>query len=111
MVTPLSFPLLKAENKGFVPSVVNVAGKQLPVETLTNIDTMARRLLKDQMPAILLRTVIRSVLKSLAQDQAYKGGLVLGLAANVATVVSEQADDRSWRTLPERISVARATLP
>jgi len=26
-------------------------------------------------------------------------------------VVTEQADERSWRTLPERISVARATLP
>jgi len=111
MVTPLSFPLIKSENKGFVPSVVNVAGKQLPVETLSNIDTMARRLLKDQMPGILLRTVIRAVLKSVAQDQAYKGGLVLGLATNAATVVTEQADDRSWRTLPERISVARATLP
>lgn len=111
MVTPLSFPLIKAENKGFVPSSVLVAGKQLPVETLTNIDAMARRQLKDQMPGILLRTVIRAVVKSVAQDQAYKGGVVLGVLTNVATVVSEQADDRSWRTLPERISVARATLP
>jgi len=111
MVTPLSFPLIKSENKGFVPSVVSVAGKQLPVETLTNIDAMARRQLKDQMPGILLRTVIRAVVKSLAQDQAYKGGLALGVVANVATVATEQADDRSWRTLPERISVARATLP
>lgn len=111
MVTPLSFPLIKSENPGFVPSMVSVAGKQLPVETLTNIDSMARRLLKDQMPGILLRTVIRAVVKSVAQDQAYKGGLVLGVITNVATVVSEQADDRSWRTLPERISVARATLP
>ena len=31
--------------------------------------------------------------------------------ATAASVVSEQADDRSWRMLPERISVARATLP
>lgn len=111
MVTPLSFPLVKSDNKGFVPVSVSVAGKQLPVETLTNIDTMARRQLKDQMPGILLRTVIRAVVKSVAQDQAYKGGVVLGVLTNVATVVSEQADDRSWRTLPERISVARATLP
>lgn len=111
MVTPLSFPLIKSENKGFVPASVSVAGKQLPVETLTNIDAMARRQLKDQMPGILLRTVIRAVVKSVAQDQAYKGGLVLGVLTNVATVVTEQADDRSWRTLPERISVARATLP
>ena len=62
------------------------------------------------MLGILLRTVIRAVVKSVAQDQAYKGGVVLGVLTNVATVVSEQADDRSWRTLPESISVARATL-
>lgn len=111
MVTPLSFPLIKSDNKGFVPASVSVAGKQLPVETLTNVDAMARRQLKDQMPGILLRTVVRAVVKSVAQDQAYKGGVVLGVLTNVATVVSEQADDRSWRTLPERISVARATLP
>ena len=111
VVTPLSFPLLKAENKGYVPANVSVAGKQLPVETLTNIDTMARRQLKDQMPGILLRTAIRAVVKSVAQEQANKGGLVVGLLGNAAALVSEQADDRSWRTLPERISVARATLP
>ena len=111
VVTPLSFPLLKSENKGYVPSSVSVAGKQLPVETLTNLDTMARRQLKDQMPGILLRTSIRAVVKSVTQDAANKGGMVLGLLANVATVVTEQADERSWRTLPERISVARATLP
>ena len=111
MITPLSFPLIKSENKGFVPSTVSVAGKQLPVETLTNIDTMARRQLKDQMPGILLRTVIRAVVKSVAQDQAYKGGLALGVLVNIGTVVTEQADERSWRTLPERISIARATLP
>lgn len=29
----------------------------------------------------------------------------------LTSVVTEQADDRSWRTLPERISVARAILP
>ena len=111
MVTPLSFPLIKSENKGFVPPNVSVAGKQLPVDTLTNIDAMARRQLKDQMPGILLRTVIRAVLKSVVQDQAYKSNTILGIVTNVATVVTEQADERSWRTLPERISVARAILP
>ena len=111
VITPLSFPLLKAENPGFVPPTLNVAGKKLPVETLSNIDAMGRRLLKDQMPSILLRTVIRAALKSVAQEQANKGGMVIGLIANVATTLTEQADDRSWRTLPERISVARAILP
>ena len=111
MITPLAFPLVKSENPGFVPASLSVAGKQLPVETLTNIDAMARRQLKDQLPGILLRSTVRAILKSAVQDQAYKNGLALGVITNIATVVSEQADDRSWRTLPETISVARAMLP
>jgi hypothetical protein len=111
IITPLSFPVIKSENKGFVPSTVSVAGKQLPVETLTNIDTMARRLLKDQMPVIFLSRVISAIVASFIQDVAYKNGRALGAAANVGAVATVQADERSWRTLPERISVARATLP
>ncbi len=111
MVTPLSFPYLKSENKGIVPSSVVVAGSSFPVETLTNIDAMARRQLKDQMPSILLRTVVRAVLKSALQDQAYKANAVAGVLTNIATVATEQADDRSWRTLPEKISIARAIIP
>ena len=111
MVTPLSFPYLKAENPGDVPANLLIAGKAYPVDTLSNLDTMARRQLKDLMPGILLRSSVRAVLKSLVQDQAYKGGLALGVPTNIGTVVSEQADDRSWRTLPESISVTRAMLP
>ncbi|SBT03771.1 conserved exported hypothetical protein [Candidatus Accumulibacter aalborgensis] len=111
VVTPLSFPVIKAEDKGFVPPSVNAGGKELPVETLVNIDAMARRLLKDQLPGIMLRTVVRAVAKSVAQDQAQKGGLMLGAIVTIAAVATEQADERAWRTLPERISVARATLP
>ncbi len=111
VATPLSFPLIKAENPGFVPPSINVSGKAVAVETLTNVDAMARRQLKDQLPSILMRTVIRATVKSVVQNQAYKAGAITGLVATVATVGTEQADDRSWRTLPERISVARATLP
>ncbi|WP_209022569.1 COG3014 family protein [Rhodocyclus gracilis] len=111
VITPLSFPLIKSENRGFVPASLTVAGRQLPVETLTNVDSMARRLLKDQMPGIILRTVVRAALKSAAQEQANKANPIAGLVVSVASVLTEQADDRSWRTLPETISVARAILP
>ncbi len=111
VVVPLSFPVIKSSNSVLVPPSISVAGQQLPVETLTNTDTMARRLLKDQMPGIILRTIIRATLKSVVQEQANKAHWLAGLIANVITVGSEQADDRCWRTLPERISIARATLP
>lgn len=111
VITPLSFPVIKSSSPVPVPASLTVAVRQLPVETLTNTDTMARRQLKDQMPSIILRSVIRSGFKSVVQDQANKAHWVAGLLANVVAVATEQADDRNWRTLPERISVARTSLP
>jgi hypothetical protein len=111
IITPLSFPLIKSSPPVPVPASLSIAGQALPVDTLTNTDAMARRLLKDQMPGTILRTVIRAGIKSVVQDQADKAHWIAGLIAKVVTVATEQADDRSWRTLPERISVARAQLP
>ena len=111
VVIPLSFPLIKSSPPVMVPPALTVSGQSLTVETLTNTDTMARRLLKDQMPGIILRTIIRASFKSLIQEQANKAHWLAGLIANAVAVGTEQADDRNWRTLPERISIARATLP
>lgn len=111
VITPLSFPVVKSDGKTFMPASLKAAGRDLPVETLVNIDTMARRLLKDQLPGIMLRTTIRAIAKSVAQDQGSKASPMLGLALAVASVATEQADERAWRTLPERIAVARAILP
>lgn len=112
IITPLSFPLIKAENKGFVPANLQVSGKTLPVEKLVDMDIMARRVLKDQLPGIMVRTTVRAITKSVAQDAATKkGGAVAGILVAVASVATEQADERSWRTLPESISVSRAILP
>ena len=112
VITPLSFPVIKSDGKSAVPPMLRVAGRELPVEALVNVDTMARRLLKDQLPGILLRTTIRAITKSVLQDQAQKkGGIIGGVVASVVSVVTEQADERAWRTLPGRIAVARAILP
>ena len=111
VITSLSFPVIKSSSRVLVPPSLAVDGRQLPVETLTNTDAMARRLLKDQMPGIILRSVIRAGFKSIVQDQANNAHWIAGLIANVVAVTTEHADDRNWRTLPERISVARANLP
>lgn len=112
VATPLSFPVIKSVDKSYVPSSLRAGGKEVPVETLVNVNAMARRLLKDQLPGIMVRTVVRAIAKSALQYQAQKnGGPVAGLVAGVASVVTEQADERAWRTLPERVAVARAILP
>ncbi|MDR3323296.1 MAG: hypothetical protein LBS89_03735, partial [Zoogloeaceae bacterium] len=112
MATPLSFPVIQSQGTSYVPATLRVAGKTLPVETLVNVDAMARRQLKDQLPGIIGRTVVRAVAKSALQYQAQKsGGAVGGIVAGLFSVITEQADERAWRTLPARLSIARAILP
>jgi hypothetical protein len=111
IVVPLSFPVVISSGV-YTPSSLLVGGKNLPVETIVNVDAMAKRQLKDQLPGIIGRTAIRGIVKGAVQYAAQeKAGKLGGLVAGVATVATEQADERAWRTLPARLSIARAILP
>ena len=76
---------------------------------------MARRALKEEMPGMVLRGFTRAVAKGVLQDQLQKNGgtfgAILGMVGAVASVATEQADDRMWRMLPGRVYVARGYLP
>ncbi|HEX8210723.1 MAG TPA: hypothetical protein VF584_11145 [Longimicrobium sp.] len=72
-----------------------------------------------QRPAMVARMVTRGVAKYLAAREAEKKGnkesealgWLAARAVNLAGNVMERADTRSWSLLPDRISVARLTLP
>ncbi|MDR2880693.1 MAG: hypothetical protein LBV29_02165, partial [Azoarcus sp.] len=111
VTVPLSFPVVISSGV-YTPASLYVNGKSLPVETLVNVDAMAKRQLKDQMPGIIGRTAVRGILKGGTTYAAgKKAGRLGSLAAGVAVTASEQADERAWRTLPARLSIARAILP
>jgi hypothetical protein len=75
--------------------------------------------LQNRIGRIRAKAVARAVTKYIAnralQKRAEKEGgaaqLFAYVAGNVATAVSEQADLRSWQTLPDRILVGRVLLP
>lgn len=107
----VSYPVIKPSNS---PGINEVSVGTTPIKTQAVVDfnVMARRALKDEMPGMLLRGATRAVAKGVLQDQAQKKlGIFGGLAALVATVATEQPDDRLWRLLPERVYIARAYLP
>ncbi len=122
-----SVPVLRGQAPGFVPGELRIDGQTAltPVQ-ITSVDTMARKALQDEMPGILLRTFIRSMTKATAQYQAQRAaskrrsqgddtaGDLLDLAAvalALASAATESADERSWRSLPASISIARVRLP
>ncbi len=117
----VSFPVMAPTSIALPVRLTVDDGASLTAAPITSIDLMARRQLKDDMPGIILRATIRSTASAVMQYQAQRAGdkqnqnsAAIGIAAIVVmagSAVFESADDRSWRTLPSEISIARARLP
>jgi hypothetical protein len=119
VLVPVSFPVMSA-GRGWMPRPSALAldgGRTLTLAPITSVDLMARRRLKDDMPAIMLRATVRATASAVAQYQAQRASdrnNAAGLAAAILTIGSalvSSADDRTWRTLPSEISIARARIP
>ncbi len=115
-VIPISFPVLHSDpSHTLQPSTLGIDGKDtLPLAAITSLDTMSKRALRDDMPGIIVRGILRAAAKTMSQKALMdQGGYasIAGIALNVANVITESADERTWRTLPATISVARATVP
>ena len=80
-------------------------------EVIEMIEQRAREDLADQTAKILAATVVRSVAKYQLVREARRSGELGGLIANIAGLLSEQADVRSWNMLPSSIQVARLVAP
>ena len=61
---------------------------------------------------MLIRQTLRAQAKHKMQQEANdKGGALLGVLVGAYNVLSENADLRSWLTLPRSAQIARLTLP
>ena len=73
---------------------------------------MSRRALRDDMPGIILRGIARATAKAVTQKAVSdNAGFLAGLAVNAVNVITESADERTWRTLPSSINITRVALP
>ena len=93
-----------------VPVRVKVGGKALgSTAPICNVAALAARALGEQMPGILTRQIARAVAKGAAAYAADNSGSDLAsIAVLLYNVFSEQADLRSWLTLPAHIQVLSA---
>lgn len=112
MVTAsISYPIIEPSSDPLL-TTLSAAGTNLKMEKVVDVNVMARRALKDEMPGMVLRGVTRAIAKGMVQNELQKrGGLVGGLIGAVASAATEVADDRMWRMLPGRVYIARGYLP
>jgi len=99
-------------NKLLLPSVSLDGGRYVSAEEVENVAFLARESLAEKMARVMARAVARAVAKQVAARQAEKEwGPLAGLTAQVAALLTEQADLRSWTLLPEGISLALVQSP
>ena len=117
VLLPLSFPAFNSAAEGNDITSFDLTGasielKNQNVDVMTNIDLFSRRALRDDFPFILLRAITRGSLKATLQSALNKQDKT-GISAELARIgglVTEEADERIWRSLPKRISLARTAI-
>ncbi|MFL5383638.1 MAG: hypothetical protein ACJ8GN_14055 [Longimicrobiaceae bacterium] len=109
---------LEALNAPAVRVVVDSQAVDAPV--VEDLSAVMLRAWQAQRPAAFARMVGRGIVKFLAASELERharkkggeaAGWITGRLANLGANALERADTRGWTLLPDRISVARFTLP
>ncbi len=116
----------KAPVKADTVTLVPEGGDPLTARTelVQDVTAMAEKALSERIAGITVKALARAAVKfSLAEgttrgaqqaagkDAAPWVGLLVGLLTKGLAVASEEADKRSWRTLPDEIHLARLWVP
>lgn len=108
----VAMPTIGSHRPRFSGISVAVEGNQETGGVLVeDVENIAIETFNKERPIILFRTLLRGVGKYLIFRQANKKNEALGILTNLVGVVSEQADTRSWQTLPNQIFMVRMPLP
>lgn len=106
----VALPVYAAAFPGPVPVSVMVSGRRVGATApICSVGALAARALAERMPGILTRQVARAVAKGVGAKAAKDSGeewVELGVV--LYNLFSEQADLRSWLTLPAHIHVLSA---
>lgn len=108
----VSFPIYKQPWSAGDKLSISAGSQRLNSATIVDVQALATRALKDNLLPILVRQTLRAYTKhEMAQRAQSQNGDLLGLLVNVYNIISEQADLRSWLTLPHSAQIARLNLP
>ena len=107
----VAFPVYKQQKQNLFQPRIEIDGKQYPMETVEDIDALARYSLKESMPGIMARAAARALVKYNTQQTASDADGLAGLIMTITNLVTERADTRSWGTLPQEIQLQRIRLP
>jgi uncharacterized protein len=114
----LNFPYMRRHGDFNGSLAVDAGGKTYPTAVVSDMDSVILQEFKNTLPTVTTRMIISAATKAAIQEgteQATKGNGYAALGTNVGMllyqVATNQADLRTWRTLPKQIQVARFATP
>ena len=119
-VLKVAFPIFKPRPPALSRVRLGLPDGQVAVSQLMEpLAAIAIQNLDQRIGLITLKAIARATAKYIAAYQVRKAtrskntgaNLLIGLATNIFTYATEQADTRSWRTLPNRFHILRVCLP
>jgi hypothetical protein len=112
-IISIAFPIYQEKWSDQIPlRILNGSSSIGSTEPICDVRALAMKALKEKVPVIVTRQIIRAVAKAVTAAEARKRGGELGqLAAVLWNIVSESADLRSWLTLPSNAQILRRSLP
>lgn len=107
----IALPTLKETPPALTAVEASAAGVQAGSALAEDINEASERTYRSEMPGMLLRAILRGVVKHKAHGAAKRQGEGAEIAMELFNFFSENADTRSWQTLPALVSVLRMELP
>lgn len=106
----VAFPVYQQPKQRLYKPAIDVNGERYSMETVEDVDMLARYALEQAMPGIMARATARAVVKYNTQHSAQQQDSIVGLLMTVTNLITERADTRSWITLPQEIQLQRIPL-
>jgi hypothetical protein len=116
----VAFPVLKRVDGARNSLTAATAGKSYKTEILADMERIVAREFKEELPSIITRTIVSTIAKA-AINYGINEGLkqtkneYAQLAGLIGTVIVQavlnEADTRSWRTLPKNVQLASFPTP
>ncbi len=107
----VAFPIYKGALVPYNPLDITVEGDSIgSTEPIVNVQSLAARALKEKIPAIIIRQTVRAVAKAAMLYGAKQVHFAAQIVATVYNIASENADLRSWLTLPNTAQVLSGSL-
>ena len=109
-LTMIAIPIYRASVAPVHPLSISQGEQPLgSTETICAMDALAVKAYRESIVPMIIRQIVRASIKGAASALASKhGGLLAGSAVAVYNVLTEVADTRSWRSLPQNAQVLRA---